>query len=66
MSRRDKFSAHNGFRPDLDTPIIIRNDVPDDLRGFLVDLAYENGISRDSFRSMVCRHLHLAPDKLNN
>lgn len=66
MSRRDKFSARNGFRPDLDTPITIRNDVPDDLRGFLVDLAYENGISRDSFRSMVCRHLRVAPDKLNN
>lgn len=66
MSRRDKFSARNGFRPDIDTPISIRNDVPGDLRGFLVDLAYENGISRDSFRSMVCRHLRVAPDKLNN
>lgn len=66
MSQRDKFSARNGHRPDLDTPITIRDGVPDDLRGFLVDLAYENGISRDSFRSMVCRQLRVAPDKLNN
>lgn len=66
MSRRDKFSARNGHRPDLDTPITMRDGVPDDLRGYLVDLAYDNGISRDSFRSMVCRHLRVAPDKVHN
>lgn len=66
MSRREKFSARNGFRTDLDVPITIRNDAPDDLRSYLVDLAYDNGISRDFFRSMICHHLRLSPDKQNN
>ncbi|WP_426207692.1 AbiJ-NTD4 domain-containing protein [Massilia sp. TWP1-3-3] len=66
MSRRDNFSTRNGHGPDLNTPITMRNDVPDDLRGFLVDLAYENGIKHDALRSMVCRRLRVAPDTRNN
>jgi hypothetical protein len=66
MNRRDSFSTRNGHGPDLHTPITIRNDIPDDLRGLIVDLAYENGIKHDALRSMVCRRIRVAPDTRNN
>lgn len=66
MSRTDRFSRRNGFRTELNAPITMRNEVPDDLRGYLVELAYENGFKADDLRSIVCRLLRKAPDVKHN
>src|SRR5215212_3397584 len=64
MTPRETFSDRHGFRP-KDVPITIRTEAPEDLRGVVVDIAYESGYSPSPLRSIVCRVLRKRPDPSN-
>ncbi len=58
------FSTRHG----LDAPepeITVTHDAPHELRGVLVDLAYEAGLNPHSMRSVVCRTLRVREDENN-
>ena len=59
-----RFSQRHGFEPD-DAEISIRLDAPEELRGVLVDIAYESGLSPHEMRSLVCRVLRTREDAGN-
>lgn len=50
----DNFSKRHGFHQVLDTPITVRNDAPYELRGVIIQLAYECGFRPGSLRSLIC------------
>ena len=56
MSVGGKFSERHGYQPP-DAEITTRHSAPYDLRGVIVDLAYESGLSPKRRRSIVCRGL---------
>jgi hypothetical protein len=64
MAERETFSERHGFRPN-EVPITIRTDAPEDLRGVVVDIAYESGYSPSPLRTLVCRVLRKRPDPSN-
>jgi hypothetical protein len=43
----------------------VRNDAPHDLRGYIVDFAYESGLTPDDVRTVVCKVLMTRPDPNN-
>lgn len=59
-----RFSQRHGYQPD-DAEIGVRLDAPDELRGVVVDLAYESGLDPRSMRSLVCRTLRKREDSGN-
>jgi hypothetical protein len=59
-----RFSERHGFEPP-DAQITVRHDAPEELRGVLVDLAYESGMSPGGVRSLVCRVLRRREDPTN-
>lgn len=65
MSITDKFSKRHGFHEITEAPITVRNDAPYDLRGVIVDIAYEFGFTPRSLRDLVCRVLRTRPDQDN-
>ncbi len=60
----DTFSRRHGFTPP-DAEITVRDDAPEELRGVLVDLAYESGMIPGEVRSVVCRTLRRREDPDN-
>ena len=54
---------HNLTPPDED--IRIRNEAPEELRGVLVDVAYQAGLRPTQLRNVVCRVLFRTPDMSN-
>jgi hypothetical protein len=61
----DKFSKRFGYDSVEEVEISIREEAPDDLRGFLVQLAYEYGVGPKKLRDLVCKLLRKAPDSSN-
>lgn len=59
------FSKRLGFRRVPDREITIREDAPEELRGVLVDLAYECGFQPRTLRPLVCRVLRTRADDNN-
>lgn len=59
-----RFSQRHGFQPD-GAEISVRADAPDELRGVLVDMAYESGLSPHELRTIVCRTLRAREDPGN-
>lgn len=59
-----RFSERHGYQPD-DVEITVRLDAPDELRGVVVDLAYESGLAPHAMRSLVCRVLRRREDQGN-
>lgn len=53
----DNFSKRHGFRQVHDAPITIRTDAPYELRGVIIQLAYECGFRPTTLRAIVCRIL---------
>ena len=51
-----RFSDRHGYQPE-DAKITVRLDAPNELRGVIVDLAYECGLTPHHMRSLVCRVL---------
>jgi len=65
MTDESRFSARHGFRQINGAEILVRHEAPYELRGVLVDLAYECGFTPKSLRTLVCRVFRKRPD-LNN
>lgn len=58
------FSKRHGHFPP-ESEISIRDDAPDELRGVVVDIAYESGLGPHGVRSIVCRVLRKREDAGN-
>lgn len=61
----ERFSKRHGFYQPIVKEIKVRHDAPLDLRGFLVEMAYECGFKPKSLRSALCRLLRKRPDPGN-
>lgn len=62
----ETFSKRHGFASVEQVEITIRNDAPDGLRQYMVQLAYESGFNPPSkLRDVICYVLKVAPDKNN-
>lgn len=62
----EKFSKRHGFYSVEEVEITVRNDAPQGLRQFLVQLAYDAGIKPPStLRTIVCQIMRVSPDKNN-
>ncbi len=60
----ERFSARHGLsRPDAE--IRIRNEAPDEMRGIVLDIAYESGLSPSPMRTLLCRLLRKRADPSN-
>lgn len=59
------FSKRHGFSKPVEAKIYIRNDAPYELRGVLIQLAYECGFRPKTLRNLVCRILRKRPDSNN-
>ena len=65
MTEESRFSDRHGFRKINEAEITVRHDAPHELRGVLVELAYECGFKPKSLRNLVCRVLRKRPDANN-
>ena len=61
----EPFSTRHGFRQTNEAEISVRHDAPYELRGVLVDLAYDCGYQPKPLRTLVCRILRKRPDPDN-
>lgn len=59
-----RFSERHGLSPDL-VPITTREDAPPDLRGMIVEFAYQAELRPSDLRTMVCRALMVPPNPSN-
>lgn len=59
-----RFSERHGFAP-AEVEITVRHDAPDGLRGVVLSIAYECGLSPKPLRGLVCRVLRTRPDSGN-
>jgi AbiJ N-terminal domain 4 len=64
MSERNRFSERHGYVP-AEAEITIRDDAPHELRGVMIEIAYEAGLSPSPLRDIVCRILRTRPDPNN-
>src|ERR1051325_8032695 len=64
MSDTPRFSERHGYEP-AEKPITVREDAPNELRGVLVDFAYEAGLRPARLRGTVCRALMTREDPGN-
>jgi len=61
----EAFSKRHGFHQPSETEITVRHDAPPELRGVIVQLAYECGFRPKGLRTLVCRVLRKRPDPSN-
>lgn len=59
------FSKRNGFASVQEVEITIREDAPEDFRGFLIQLTYAYGFKPSKLRGLVCKTLRKKPDANN-
>lgn len=59
------FSERHGFKSEIEPEITIRYDAPEELRGVIILLAVDAGISPNPLRDIICRCLLTRPDKNN-
>ncbi|ENP8445569.1 AbiJ-NTD4 domain-containing protein [Vibrio alginolyticus] len=59
------FSSRYGYHEVVEADITVREDAPQELRDFLVELAYDNGFPPKKLRELVCRSLRKRPDPNN-
>lgn len=59
-----KFSERYGYSPN-DSEIVVREDAPEGLRGAVVQIAYDAGLTPHSLRQIVCRVLRVREDPSN-
>jgi AbiJ N-terminal domain 4 len=64
MSERRRFSDRHGYVP-TEAEVTIQHDAPHELRGVVLDIAYEAGLSPSPMRNLVCRVLRTRPDPNN-
>lgn len=61
----ESFSKRHGFSSVEEIEITIREDAPEDFRGFFIQLSYEYGLNPSTLRSLVCNVLKKMPDPSN-
>ena len=64
VEHMSQFSSRHGFDAE-EAEITVRNDAPYNLRGLVVDIAYEAGLDPHSMRSIVCSTLREREDPGN-
>lgn len=65
MSEGSRFSDRHGFRELNEAEITVRYDAPHELRGVIIDLAYECGFRPKTLRTLVCQVLRKRADSSN-
>lgn len=65
MSEGSRFSDRHGFRELNEAEITVRYDAPHELRGVIIDLAYECGFRPRTLRTLVCQVLRKRADSSN-
>lgn len=65
MSESSKFSTRFGFRESKEVEIKVRYEAPYELRGVLIELAYESGLRPKQLRDITCKVLRKRPDSNN-
>jgi len=61
----ERFSNREGFHRPQEIEITIRQDAPYELRGFVIQLAYDCKLKVDPLRSLICRVLYKRQDRNN-
>ena len=61
----ETFSKRHGLATVEAVEITVKNDAPDGLRQFIVQLAYDSGFKPSNLRGVVSHLLKIAPDKSN-
>lgn len=61
----ERFSKRHGYHRPHETEISVRQGAPHELRGVVVQLAYECGFRPRSLRTVICRLLRKRPDPRN-
>jgi hypothetical protein len=64
MATRERFSERHGFKA-AEPDITVRDDAPEELRGIVVEVAYEFHLQPSALRTLVCRVLRKRPDHNN-
>lgn len=64
MNQEKRFSERFGYTPP-DSEITIRYGAPHELRGIILEIAYEVGLSPYPMRNLICRLLRKRPDSSN-
>lgn len=59
---KDPFSKRHGFASVDEVEITVREDAPEEMRGYLIQLTYECGFKPSDLRSLICRALKKQPD----
>lgn len=65
MSSTSRFSERHSFVLPSAQEINVRNDAPHELRGVVIDIAYEVGLEPPELRAIVCRTLRTREDPNN-
>lgn len=65
MNIKPAFSERHGFKPTQEPEITVRLDAPKELRGVVILLADEFGISPEPLREVICRVLLKRPNSNN-
>ena len=56
---KDSFSRRNGFSQVDEAEITIREDAPQALQEYLIQLSYECGLKPSDLRKIICQTLRL-------
>lgn len=62
---RDSFSKRHGFASVEEAEITVREDAPQALQEYLIQLVYECGLKPSDLRLIICQALKVLPDKQN-
>ncbi len=62
---RDTFSKRHGFAAVEEAEINIREDAPQALQEYLIQLVYECGLKPSDLREIICKALKVLPNKQN-
>lgn len=61
----EPFSKRHSYAQVNEAEITVREDAPEPLRGYVVELAYECNFKPSDLRTLLCRLLKVAPDTSN-
>lgn len=62
---KDSFSRRHGFSQADEAEITVREDAPQALQEYLIQLSYECGLKPSGLRQIICQTLKVLPDKRN-
>lgn len=62
---KDSFSKRHGFSQVDEAQITVREEAPQALQEYLIQLSYECGLKPSNLRQIICQTLKVLPDKQN-